>query len=102
MRTCAVCGRVDYPNKGTRCNSCLSNHKRHKRKQELVTLFGGKCQRCGYDKSYQALDFHHLIETDKQFSISGNHCRKWATVVEEARKCILLCANCHREEHAGL
>ena len=27
---------------------------------------------------------------------------KWSGLVEEVKKCILVCANCHREIHAGM
>jgi predicted Zn-ribbon and HTH transcriptional regulator len=33
---------------------------RKERKQKLVEMFGGKCQTCGYNRSYKALDFHHV------------------------------------------
>lgn len=44
---------------------------RRRTKQELVNYKGGKCQVCGYDKCNDALDFHHLDPTEKDFSISG-------------------------------
>ena len=28
------------------------------------------------------------------------HCRSWAAIEKELQKCVLLCANCHVEEHA--
>jgi hypothetical protein len=76
--------------------------KRQGNKAKLVDEFGGRCIRCGYDKSVAALHFHH-IENDKSFGIAF----KGATVSyeklkSEAEKCILICANCHAEEHSGV
>jgi len=71
------------------------------RKKELVRLRGGKCIRCGYDKNYSALEFHHLIPKDKLFQLDLRSLsnRRWDKVLEESSKCILLCSNCHAEEH---
>ena len=68
-----------------------------------VELAGAGCQLCGYDRCSEALEFHHLDDKRKDFSISNSgHSRSWARVKGEISKCILLCANCHREVHAGL
>lgn len=55
------------------------------------------CSRCGYRKSGAALDFHH-IEKNKERRLTTNG---WLTPaqMQEIEKCILLCSNCHREEH---
>jgi hypothetical protein len=72
---------------------------RKKLKERAVALLGGKCIKCGYDRCIQALQFHHL--RDKEFGISEEGCtRSWAKVEAELQKCILLCANCHAEQHA--
>jgi len=42
-----------------------------------------------------------LDPTKKDFTISNDHF-KLADAVEESRKCIILCANCHRELHDNL
>jgi 5-methylcytosine-specific restriction endonuclease McrA len=68
-----------------------------------VQYKGGKCCICGYDKCYDALEFHHLDPSQKDFGLSSNgHTRSWEKVKEELDKCILVCANCHREIHAHL
>lgn len=72
-----------------------------KRKYEAVLARGGKCEKCGYDKNMAALEFHHINPDEKEFQIdmrhfSNNSLEKLQT---ELDKCILLCANCHREEH---
>jgi 5-methylcytosine-specific restriction endonuclease McrA len=74
-------------------------------KEEAVALKGGCCQRCGYNKNLRALEFHHVNPQDKAFAISevtwgmkaDDGCQAWRAVQVELEKCILLCANCHRE-----
>jgi hypothetical protein len=64
---------------------------------------GGRCVCCGYNRSPFALDFHHVNPHEKVATISkirSSH-GSWATMVEELRKCVLLCANCHREVENG-
>lgn len=73
-----------------------------KKKQKLVNALGGKCCLCGYNKCLSALQFHHTDPTKKDFSISSNAHIAFEKALEEAKKCILVCANCHREIHAGL
>ena len=70
-------------------------------KKLLVDYKGGKCQICGYDKCIQALDFHHIDPNIKSFSISGGT-KSLDKLKQEVDKCILVCANCHREIHAGI
>ncbi len=68
-------------------------------KETLVALKGGKCERCGYDKCIQALEFHHLDPTQKEFNLSTLRGGAIKHSLIEIEKCILLCSNCHKEEH---
>jgi hypothetical protein len=74
---------------------------RKKAKKKLVEYKGGKCQCCGYDKCIEAMEFHHLDPSQKDFSISG---KSWAyeRLRKEVDKCIMVCSNCHKEIHAGI
>ena len=64
---------------------------------------GGKCEECGYHHCLEALEFHHKDPTKKDFSISSKgYTHSWKKVQEELDKCVMLCANCHRETHATL
>ncbi|HAW60312.1 MAG TPA: hypothetical protein DCW86_02420 [Actinobacteria bacterium] len=75
--------------------------RRKKIREKAIEYLGGKCQICGYDKCTEALEFHHLNDSNKDFGISsGGHARSWERVKSELEKCMLLCANCHREVHA--
>jgi len=72
---------------------------RRKNKEALIAYKGGKCEICGYDKNcHSAYHFHHLDSTVKDFSVSNRN-RSLEKLKKEADKCILLCANCHAEEH---
>jgi 5-methylcytosine-specific restriction endonuclease McrA len=74
--------------------------RRLENKRKLVEMFGGKCELCGYDKYLGALDFDHIDPSTKSFSIGGLLHASLEKCVEEAKKCRLLCANCHREHGA--
>lgn len=86
---------------GFRCRKCATEsvlRRVKKKKVELVRMFGGKCSRCGYSKSNAALQFHHTEPKNKSFSIgSKQQSYSLERLIEEAKKCILLCANCHAE-----
>jgi predicted HNH restriction endonuclease len=76
--------------------------RREKVRLMAVSYKGGRCQVCGYERCIEALEFHHLDPSQKDFGISyKGYTRSWEKVKEEIAKCILLCANCHREAHAG-
>jgi 5-methylcytosine-specific restriction endonuclease McrA len=77
--------------------------RREKVRRMTVSYKGGCCQACGYDRCIEALEFHHLDPKQKDFGISyKGYTRSWEKVKEEVDKCVLLCANCHREAHAGM
>ena len=76
---------------------------RRRRKEQLVKEAGGRCQACGYSTYLGALQFHHLDPPSKKFGLSHRGIPRSLTVArEEARRCALLCANCHAEVEAGL
>ena len=75
--------------------------RRQKIRQMAIAAKGAKCEKCGYDRCVEALEFHHLSTSDKNFGLSERgYARSWKRVEKELKKCILLCANCHREIHA--
>ncbi len=58
---------------------------------------------CGYRKYQGALDLHHLDPKNKSFAIGDKgYTRSWKKAEEELNKCILVCANCHRELEGGI
>lgn len=77
--------------------------RRRKIKALAIKYKGGKCQICGYNKCESALELHHLDRAKKEFGIGEKgYTRAWDKVKSELDKCILLCANCHREIGAGI
>lgn len=49
-----------------------------------------------------ALDFHHLNPSEKDLEVSLLTRYSTKRVKDEIRKCVVLCANCHRKLHAGI
>ena len=77
--------------------------KRRKRLKEMaIERKGGKCELCGYHNDFAALEFHHKDSSKKDFGLSTRGLtRSWSKITAEVDKCMLLCANCHREVHSG-
>lgn len=106
---CLICGQPFKPktaaaNQRTCCYNCMPDGIQLNRSGFLDLLrksHGGKCERCGYNNYLGALDFHHINPNEKDFTI-GNRNFKLKECVEEIKKCVLLCSNCHREIHAGI
>lgn len=93
-------------NRGSyRCVKCRRERVaewRRSVKRRLVEEAGGSCVICGYDKCISALHFHHLDPRQKKFALSRQGVtRSFAEAQEEARKCLLLCSNCHAEVESG-
>lgn len=74
------------------------------RKMVLVDIMGSKCEICGYNKCPDSFDFHHILPTDKKMNLAkGSICNSSIIkVIEELKKVVMLCANCHREVHYGI
>src|SRR4030043_1994109 len=77
--------------------------RRRKLKRMIVEYKGGKCIICGYNKYVGAFDLHHKKDSKKEFGLSlRGLTHSWAKIKKAADKCVLVCANCHREIHAGI
>lgn len=76
------------------------NERRRGNKIIFLEQFESKCSLCGYNKNTAALEFHHLDPKKKDFSLSSMDF-SWSIerLRSEIDKCILVCANCHREIH---
>jgi hypothetical protein len=123
-KQCGKCGRwlpIDdfhthdsrWGYKKTNCKKCeQERHRIHylkhggqkerriRTKIEKVDYKGGVCVLCGYDKYVGSLEFHHVNPDEKDhektsIDMSLERCKS------ELDKCILVCANCHREIHNG-
>jgi hypothetical protein len=108
-KECKIHGLTEYglrKDGGYRCKKCAVDsvqRRRDKVKEMAVEYKGGKCEICAYNKCKGALEFHHLDPNEKDFGISHKgYTRSWESVKKELDKCIMLCANCHREVHDGM
>ncbi len=86
-----------------KCNVLFVSNRRRNVRKKLVEEFGGECVKCGYKKYIGALDFHHTDPNGKDFGISSKgFTLSYEKMLEEAKKCILVCSNCHREIHGEM
>lgn len=98
IKFCSVkCKQKDINNRHQ--NYTNQGNRGYENKRKLLEYKGYGCSKCGYNKNSAALCFHHL--KDKKFQLDIRKCSntKWETLLEEADKCIVLCHNCHMEEH---
>ena len=66
-------------------------------KTALVGAFDNKCQLCGKTYPQSVFEFHHLNPSQKSFGLAcGTTTRAKADYAREAKKCVMVCANCHR------
>ena len=87
------------------CIDCYQNVGRERRKKNWELAFkhfgGRKCQHCGIESDQPIYDLHHKDPSEKDASIAILFAKKhWKKdILPEVKKCMLLCANCHRIEH---
>ena len=115
-KICSKCGKElpieNFPfrnkAKGTRranCKECHNNYmkKRYQDKRDEIWDLKNSlsCQKCGYNKCPEALDFHHIDPNEKEGKIAQMISNSYGLdkAKEEIKKCIVLCSNCHREFH---
>ena len=84
------------------CTNSQTTERQQKLKQHAIGYKGGKCCICGYNKCAQALAFHHIDTSTKEFSIAHAKLTSFSKIKAELDKCILVCNNCHSEIHAGM
>jgi len=82
------------------CGSCDTTKRRWESRIELIGMMGGKCTRCGFSGNPASLQFHHVNPADKKYALYSKNLLR-ADRYDEAKKCILLCANCHIDEHTN-
>ena len=124
MRKCIKCGKLlplskFYPSYSssksgkkyyrTECKSCFNKlifrdyqkERRFINKKYFVEKFGNCCDICGYSRSINALEFHHIDKQSKEYKISDlfQTVSNKDKISKELKKCVLLCSNCHRELH---
>jgi len=109
VRNCPTHGETEFVIDYSGCYRCRKcrvdqvTRRRRRLKEVLAQEAGGRCAVCGYDNYIGALEFHHLDPADKTLSIAGYGTAVSIDVLRrEAKKCVLLCSNCHAEVEAGL
>lgn len=107
--TCPRHGETEFILEGRgyyRCKRCRQQRVAQRRralKEILVSEAGGACCLCGYHEYIGALEFHHLDASEKRLTISANGVTlSLAALRAEARKCVLVCSNCHAELEGGI
>ena len=94
----------EYPNKYPLpyCIPCTNQQaidRQRSLKKLAIEYKGGKCSKCGYKKCQAALEFHHINPEERDFAISRCKNTSFEKIKKELDKCILICSNCHKEEH---
>ena len=115
MIKCTTCGTTEdiLKNKWS-CRKCYNaihvermTLRRKIWKDWLVQNANMVCERCGYNEFLSAIDFHHIDPATKDFAIGNWTNGRFAfnkknqkLVLQEIKKCKILCANCHRGLHS--
>ena len=77
-----------------------SKAKRIENWNKVFTYYGGRrCMVCGMQSEAPIYELHHHDQEGKETNVSSIMHHGWIKVEKELRKCILLCANCHRVVH---
>jgi hypothetical protein len=101
----SLSGKIKQRWKCKQCDYLYSRKYLENLKIKAIKYGGGECRKCGYDKCWSALHFHHIDPKNKEFAIfecrpGYKKTRNWDKLKVEIDKCILLCANCHTELHS--
>lgn len=86
----------------SKCNIIHVSKRRKQIKKMSVAYLGGKCEKCGYKKFVEVLEFHHKDPSVKSFTIASSQHIGWEKIRKELDKCQLLCSNCHKETEITL
>jgi DNA-binding CsgD family transcriptional regulator len=102
------CGATDpkefYGHKKSQCVKCYNRYRvalMDEKRQYAVSLLGGKCRSCGFNKHISALSVHHKDPTKKDLMFRSYRSWSHSRIAEEMKTCVLLCNNCHSAFHAG-
>lgn len=71
--------------------------ERWAKKLALWQTIGGRCVSCG-NSDVRVAAFHH-VSGDKEIAVSRLKDFKWSVMLQEAKKCVCYCVNCHFEYH---
>lgn len=114
MLTCTVCSiekpeeqfpiaSVTKSGRAGECKVCKASRikrLRTERENMLHQLFEGQCGHCKLqDPTPSFFDFHHVSMAVKKREVKQILCGSLVTLMDEVKKCIMLCPNCHRRVH---
>lgn len=99
---CKLCRKTykknEYSTKKSQYNTYASN--RQKRCEDWINSLKTSCVFCG-ETDPICIDWHHINPKEKSFAISHIKGKARERTLEEMKKCVCVCANCHRKLHAG-
>lgn len=113
MKVCKTCGAEkpisEFQKTGVRngvqrykvnCKECQGayDRARYRRQREYLESLKLRCEKCGETRP-EVLDFHHKDPAEKDYTIGRSPVRTVDNLQREIKKCVVLCANCHREFH---
>ncbi|KKN03892.1 hypothetical protein LCGC14_1103230 [marine sediment metagenome] len=84
------------------CGYCHKKQYRDRSYEFINKIKKSGCIICGYKKCFGALVFHHKHVNEKDFSVAKRITASLDRIKAELAKCVILCANCHAEVHAGV
>jgi hypothetical protein len=119
MKKCSCCKELKPvsefpPNRSkkdglqTECRECRGIIKRNTLNTNNIKsleYMGCECQDCGvrfeYPKDKDQYHFHHVNPLTKIDNVSRIIARRssWKLILEELKKCVLLCKPCHMKRH---
>ena len=68
----------------------------------FACVMGNSCYRCKEQNLPLCVwEFHHMDPLKKEVTVTQLLANSWPLILEEIKKCVLLCANCHRIIHYG-
>jgi len=107
--------RIAHPEAVRKANILAGRKRRLKKRQQYDAFMNPlkiKCVKCGYQRCKFALEFHHIDSSQKDYPVNIDTwtrlplkmpvVEKAKLLLDEMKKCILLCSNCHRELEAKM
>lgn len=78
-----------------------SRAKRIENWEKVFTFYGARrCMVCGVTSEHPIFELHHHDQAGKEVGLSSIMHHSWEKIELELRKCVLVCANCHRICHS--
>ena len=80
-----------------------ANRNKKENKRKLINIFGNECSMCKMSNLPMAVyEFHHVNAEEKEDRISNLLGRRsFDKIMNEAKKCEMVCSNCHKIIHYG-